>query len=74
MPKVSNCIFTSNKHKYAWSELDRMPNILIDDKPQNIKRWIDAGGVGIRYQANEDDFNEYLVPELKEALEKRRQY
>ena len=59
---------------HAWSELDRMPNILIDDKPQNIKRWIDAGGVGIRYQANEDDFNEYLVPELKEALEKRRQY
>ena len=73
MPKVSNCIFTANKHKYAWSELDRMPNILIDDKPQNIKRWVDAGGIGIRYQANEDDFEEYLVPELSKALIKRRQ-
>ena len=72
MPKVSNCIFTSNKHKYAWSELDRMPNILIDDKPQNIRSWNDAGGIGIRYQANEDDFYEYLVPELKAALVERK--
>ena len=68
MPKVCNCIFTSNKHKYAWSEIDRKPNILIDDKPQNIKAWKDAGGIGIRYQANEDDFEEYLVPAIKAAV------
>ena len=61
-------IFTSNKHKYAINELTFKRNILIDDKPQNIERWEQAGGIGIRYQANEDDFSEYLVPTLKEAL------
>ena len=71
-PKVSNCIFTSNKHKYAWSELDRKPNILIDDKPQNIKSWRDAGGIGIRFQANEDDI-EYLQWELSEAVKERNE-
>jgi len=74
MPKVHNCIFTSNKHKYAWSEIDRKPNILIDDKPENIMKWENAGGLGIRYQANEDDFEEYLIPELLEALDIRRQH
>lgn len=73
MPKVSNCIFTSNKHKYAWSELDRKRNILIDDKLENVMRWQQAGGIGIRYQANEDDFFEYLVPQLKDALDIRNQ-
>jgi len=73
MPQdVSNCIFTSNKHKYAWSELDRMPNILIDDKPQNIKEWNDAGGIGIRFQCNEDDI-EYLEYELDQAMKGRRE-
>lgn len=71
MPQVPNCIFTANKHKYVWMGTDNLPNILIDDKPQNIKRWNDAGGIGIRFQANEDDF-EYLVEELENALKKRR--
>ena len=69
MPRVDQCIFTSNKHKYAWSPLTGRPNILIDDKPENIKRWNDAGGIGIRYQANEDDMVEYLYDELEKALE-----
>ena len=67
-PLIENMIFTSNKHKYAINELTFKSNILIDDKPQNIERWEQAGGIGIRYQANEDDFLEYLVPTLKEAL------
>jgi len=67
-PLIENMIFTSNKHKYAINELTFKRNILIDDKPQNIERWERAGGIGIRYQANEDDFSEYLVPTLKEAL------
>jgi 5'(3')-deoxyribonucleotidase len=67
-PLIENMIFTSNKHKYAINELTFKSNILIDDKPQNIERWERAGGIGIRYQANEDDFSEYLVPTLKEAL------
>ena len=60
-------IFTSNKHKYAISPLTRRPNILIDDKPENISRWNEAGGIGIRYQANEDDLEEYLFVELEKA-------
>ena len=51
-PLVENMIFTGNKHKYAINPLTRKPNILIDDKPENIQRWIKAGGIGIRFQAN----------------------
>ena len=47
-----------------------MPNVLIDDKPQNIKAWRDAGGIGIRFQANEDDID-YLEWELLEAMKER---
>ena len=67
MPLVSKCIFTGNKHKYATAGITGKPNILIDDKPDNIKRWIDAGGIGIRYQANEDDLEEYLFRTLEEV-------
>ena len=67
---VDNCIFTANKHKYVWIGTDNFPNILIDDKPQNIKQWNDAGGIGIRFQCNEDDI-EYLESELEEAMKWR---
>ena len=40
------------------------------DKPANIHRWQAAGGIGIRFQANEDDF-EYLKEELQTAIEIR---
>ena len=60
MPEVENCIFTGNKHKYAINKLDGNPNILVDDKLDNIKRWKDAGGIGIRYQADEDDVYELI--------------
>jgi len=69
MPQVEQCIFTDHKHRYAWSPLDGLPNILIDDKPENIMRWKDAGGIGIRYQANEDDLEEYLFKEIDNALD-----
>lgn len=71
-PKVENCIFTSNKHQYAWNEVTHSPNILIDDKPENITEWNKAGGIGIRYQANEDDLWEYLVVEMEKAIEQTR--
>ena len=67
---IDNCIFTSNKPKYAWSYKDLLPNVLIDDKPQNIKAWRDAGGIGIRFQANEDDID-YLEWELLDAMKER---
>jgi hypothetical protein len=58
-------IFTSRKETYATT--DGVPNILIDDKPQNIDRWIKAGGVGIRYQADENSLDD-LIAEVKEAM------
>ena len=68
-PLVENMIFTSNKHKYAMNKLDRTRNIFIDDKLQNIDRWNQAGGIGIRFQCNEDDTNEYLFPAIEKALQ-----
>ena len=63
-------IFTGNKHKYAISPLDGKPNILIDDKISNIINWENKGGVGIRFQADQDDIEEYLFPAIDKALNK----
>ena len=49
-------IFTGRKEKYA-TDKNGNPNILIDDKDKNIQRWVEKGGIGIRYQANESDFD-----------------
>jgi 5'(3')-deoxyribonucleotidase len=68
---IEDIIFTSNKHKYAYSKMDGKPNILIDDKPENIKRFESAGGIGIRFQANEDDLG-YLRENLFRAVETRK--
>ena len=68
MPTVENLIITSNKHKYAVNKLDGRPNILIDDKPQNVKQFENAGGIGIRFQTDKDDIEEYLFPKIEEAL------
>ena len=68
-PEASRFIVTGRKEKYATAPLDGKPNILIDDKPSNIKAWNDKGGIGIRYQANEDDLEEYLFVALEEAIQ-----
>ena len=67
-PDLDDLIFTENKHKYTKDPVDRRPNILIDDKPENIEKFNDAGGIGIRFQTNRDDIEEYLKPELEKAL------
>ena len=54
MPKVENLIFTGRKEQYAMDKIDGTPNVLIDDKPDNVGRWTAKGGIGIRYQANQD--------------------
>lgn len=69
MPEVENCIFTSNKHKYAVNRLTGKPNILIDDKIDNIKRWEQAGGIGIRFQCDQDDVEEYLFKEIENVYQ-----
>ena len=66
MPEVENCIFTSSKHKYAVNKLTGKPNILVDDKIDNIKRWEAAGGIGILFQTDQDDVND-LFNELEKA-------
>lgn len=68
LPEVDKLIFTGQKEHYAVDSIDGTPNILIDDKPSNIKQWIAAGGIGIRYQANEDDLEEYLFDEIHRAI------
>ena len=72
-PLVENMIFTSNKHKYAWNKLTRKPNILVDDRPDNIRRWIEAGGIGIVHQTDQDDV-EVLESKLEIAVERARTF
>ena len=50
-------IVTGRKESYAKDKASGTPNILIDDRPVNIKRWQGAGGYGILYQANEDSLD-----------------
>jgi hypothetical protein len=52
-PNSNNIIITSDKPKFAV-QADGTPNVLIDDKPSNITRWIAAGGIGINYNADVD--------------------
>lgn len=54
MPQIHNLIFTGSKEAYAVDKITGEPNILVDDKPSNIDRWRNKGGIGIRYQANQD--------------------
>jgi len=72
-PLVENMIFTSNKHKYAWNKLTRRPNILVDDRPDNVRRWIEAGGIGIVFQTDQDDL-QTLFEKLEIAVERARTF
>lgn len=52
-PQPASVIITPNKAKYAVQD-DGTPNILIDDRGSNISAWEAKGGIGIKYQADED--------------------
>jgi len=52
-PAPASIIITPNKAKYAVQK-DGTPNILIDDRGSNISAWEAKGGIGIKYQADED--------------------
>jgi 5'(3')-deoxyribonucleotidase len=45
----TDVIITSNKAAYAV-QFDGTPNILIDDFGKNIKKWNEAGGIGIKHK------------------------
>ena len=64
---MEKLIFTSNEQMFAISQIDGKPNILIDDKISNIKAWEKAGGIGIRFQCDEDDVEEYLFAEIEKV-------
>ena len=66
LPEIPNLIFTREKWKFANERVSGEPNILVDDKYDNIKQWEAAGGTGIRYQANESDVDE-LISDLRYA-------
>jgi len=55
-PQPADIVITSTKEKYAVNA-DGSPNILIDDRGTNINKWISQGGIGIKYQADEDSLN-----------------
>ena len=67
LPPIDKLIFTGMKEKYATNKLDGSPNILVDDKPTNIGRWVGKGGIGILYQANQDP-----LPELLEKIKENK--
>jgi 5'(3')-deoxyribonucleotidase len=62
---ADNIIFEHDKYKYAVR--NGKPNILIDDWGVNIKKWRAAGGIGIKYQADENSLED-LAQELAAAL------
>ena len=48
-----NMVFIENKERHAVNH-DGSRNILIDDHSTVLERWENKGGIGIKYQADED--------------------
>jgi len=59
-------IITPQKQKYAVQS-NGTPNILIDDRGSNITAWEAAGGIGIKYQADEDGLD-VVAQGIKRAI------
>ena len=55
-PQPAEIIITSQKEQHAVNA-DGSPNILIDDRGVNIVAWRARGGIGIKYQADEDSLD-----------------
>ena len=64
-PQPVDIIITPQKAKWA-KQKDGTPNILIDDRGSNISAWEAAGGIGIKYQADEDSL-QTIVSGLQRA-------
>jgi hypothetical protein len=52
-PQPAEIVITAQKERHAVNA-DGSPNILIDDRGSNIANWRAKGGIGIKYQADED--------------------
>ena len=61
-------VFEHEKQIYA--NTNGVPNILIDDYGVNIRKWQAAGGIAIKYQADEDSLKKVLdgLRDAKEIL------
>jgi 5'(3')-deoxyribonucleotidase len=55
-PQPREIVITGQKERHAINA-DGSPNILIDDRGSNIANWRAKGGIGIKYQADEDSLN-----------------
>jgi 5'(3')-deoxyribonucleotidase len=66
-PYPKKIVITPNKEKYALQP-DGTPNVLIDDRGDNIRKWQAAGGWGIKYQADEDSLD--VVKDGLDAFDK----
>jgi hypothetical protein len=66
-PQPQHIYIESRKEKHAVQP-DGTPNILIDDRKDNIIKWEAAGGIGIKYQADEDGLD-VIARGLRRALE-----
>jgi 5'(3')-deoxyribonucleotidase len=68
-PQPKRIVITPNKPQMAPAvQEDGTPNILIDDRNTNITQWEQAGGLGIKYQADEDGLD-VVVNGIKRAFE-----
>ena len=54
-PQPTTTIIARDKSQYAL--LNGVQNILIDDRGNNIHKWQEAGGYGVKYQANKNDLS-----------------
>ena len=52
-------VFEHDKYKYAVQP-DGTPNILIDDYGVNTRAWDAAGGIAVKYQADEDTLDKVV--------------
>jgi hypothetical protein len=55
-PQPKDIVITGQKEHWAVNP-DGSPNILIDDRGSNIVKWQARGGIGIKYQADEDSLD-----------------
>tara|TARA_R100000008_G_C3545515_1_gene147308 strand:+ start:168 stop:680 length:513 start_codon:yes stop_codon:yes gene_type:complete len=67
MPSKHNLHFLYDKELLATNRLDGSPNVLIDDKPTNIKKWNAEGGIGLQFQAGKDSVD-VLLKRINEVI------
>ena len=62
--------YSHHKHNFAIEKrlLKDVPNLLIDDRPHNLRAFVEQGGVGLRYQADESNYQKLITKLGKELF------